>query len=57
MKSFIYGALDGILSSLGIVMAGYAINLEPSKIFIFGLTAVVANAFGMGLGDYASSRS
>ena len=38
-------------------MAGYAINLDPTKVFIFGLTAVIANAFGMGLGDYASTKS
>ncbi len=31
--------------------------MDPTKVFVFGLTAVIANAFGMGLGDYASSKS
>ena len=56
LKCFIYGGLDGIITTFAIVSSCYGANLGIKPVLILGLSNVMADALSMGLGEYISSE-
>lgn len=50
----IYGGMDGVITTLTMVMAGSAAELQPAAILTVGLAKVVADAYSMAVGRYLS---
>lgn len=57
MKSFIYGGLDGTVNTLTIIVGGIASGTHPGIIMAIGISAMVGDGLGMGLGDYLSAKA
>jgi VIT1/CCC1 family predicted Fe2+/Mn2+ transporter len=53
----VYGGLDGTVNTLTIIVGGIASNTLPRVIMAIGLSALVGDALGMGLGDYLSAKA
>ena len=52
--SAIYGGMDGVISTLTMVMAGSAAELTPSAILSVGIAKIIADAYSMAVGKYTS---
>lgn len=50
----IYGGMDGVITTLTMVMAGSAAELKPAAILTVGLAKVIADAYSMAVGRYLS---
>ncbi len=57
MKSGVYGGTDGVINSLAVVIGGIASGTLPSVIFAIGISVIVGDGIGMGLGDYLSAKA
>lgn len=57
VKSAVYGALDGVLTSFAVVSGGEGGSLSPQVVVVLGLSGLFANAMSMGIGDAVSSLS
>lgn len=57
IKNFVYGGVDGIITTFSIIAASFASNMHIHTILIIGLSHVIADAFSMGMGDFISSMS
>ena len=57
MKSIVYGGLDGTVNTLAVILGGIASGAEPSSILAIGISVLIGDGLGMGLGDYLSSKA
>ena len=56
MKSFVFGALDGIVSTFAVVSGASGGSFSTEVILALGLSSLVADAMSMGVGDALSSK-
>lgn len=57
MKSAVYGGMDGVINSLAVIIGGIASGSSPHAIIGIGLSVVIGDGIGMGLGDYLSAKA
>jgi VIT1/CCC1 family predicted Fe2+/Mn2+ transporter len=57
LRPIVFGANDGLVSNLALVMGVAGANPEPGIIVLAGIAGLVAGAFSMGVGEYISVQS
>ncbi len=57
LPEFVYGSVDGVVTTFAIVAGSIGIGLPSSVILILGLANVLADGFSMGSSEYLSSIS
>jgi VIT1/CCC1 family predicted Fe2+/Mn2+ transporter len=57
LKSFVYGGLDGIITSFAVVSGVVGVNLSAVVVLILGISNLVADGISMSIGDYLSTKS
>ena len=55
IKCFVYGGLDGIITTFAIISSCYGAGLNIKALLILGLSNVLADALSMGFGEFASA--
>lgn len=54
---FVYGGIDGSVTTFAVVAGSAGAGLESSVIIILGLANLIADGFAMGIGAYFSTKS
>ena len=54
---FIYGAVDGTVTTFAIVAASVGAGLTSGVVLVLGIANVIADGFSMGVGAYLSAQS
>ena len=49
--------MDGVINSLAVIIGGIASGSSPHAIIGIGLSVVIGDGIGMGLGDYLSAKA
>lgn len=57
LPEFVYGSVDGVVTTVAIMTGAVGAGLSSSVIFILGLANVLADGFSMGSSNYLSSIS
>jgi VIT1/CCC1 family predicted Fe2+/Mn2+ transporter len=57
LRPIVFGANDGLVSNLALVMGVAGANPEPGIIVLAGIAGLIAGAFSMGVGEYVSVQS
>ena len=57
IKSFVWGGLDGIITTYSVVAGSVGANLSIAVIVILGLANLFGDGLCMALGDYISTKS
>jgi len=57
LRPIVFGANDGLVSNLALVMGVAGADPDPSIIVLAGVAGLIAGAFSMGVGEYISVRS
>lgn len=57
ISQFVYGAMDGTVTTFAVVAGAVGAKLQPEVIIILGLANVVADGFSMAVGAYLAARS
>mmetsp|Transcript_9769 Transcript_9769/g.26553 ORF Transcript_9769/g.26553 Transcript_9769/m.26553 type:complete len:342 (+) Transcript_9769:100-1125(+) len=57
IKSFVFGGLDGILTSFAIVAGSAGAGLGVGAVLAIGISNVLADALAMGVGEYLSTKT
>jgi len=57
LRPVVFGANDGLVSNLALVMGVAAAAPEPGVIVLAGIAGLIAGAFSMGVGEYISVQS
>jgi VIT1/CCC1 family predicted Fe2+/Mn2+ transporter len=57
LRPIVFGANDGLVSNLALVMGVAGATSEPSIIVLAGVAGLIAGAFSMGVGEYISVQS
>ncbi len=57
LRPIVFGANDGLVSNLALVMGVAGANPEPAIIVLAGIAGLLAGAFSMGVGEYISVQS
>lgn len=57
LRPVVFGANDGLVSNLALVMGVAAAGPAPGVIVLAGIAGLLAGAFSMGVGEYISVRS
>lgn len=57
LPEFVYGGIDGLVTTFAIVTAAVGASLSPGVILVLGLANVLADAFSMGSSNYLASHS
>lgn len=57
LRPIVFGANDGLVSNLALVMGVAGANPAPSIIVLAGIAGLIAGAFSMGVGEYISVQS
>lgn len=57
LKSSVYGGLDGVVNTLTVIIGGIASGTHPSAILAMGISVMIGDGLGMGLGDYLSAKA
>jgi VIT1/CCC1 family predicted Fe2+/Mn2+ transporter len=57
LRPIVFGANDGLVSNLALVMGVAGANPEPGIIVLAGVAGLIAGAFSMGVGEYVSVQS
>lgn len=57
LKSFVYGGLDGIVTTFAVVAGVAGANLSTGLVFILGVANLIADGISMALGDYLSTKA
>jgi vacuolar iron transporter family protein len=57
IRPVVFGANDGLVSNLALVMGVAGANPEPGVIVLAGVAGLIAGAFSMGVGEYISVQS
>lgn len=57
LKSIVFGANDGIITTFAVVAGVAGANLSTQIVLIMGISNMVADGISMGIGDYLGERS
>ncbi len=57
IKSFVYGGLDGIITTFAVVAGVAGANLSSRIILILGVANLIADGISMAFGDYLGSKA
>lgn len=57
IKSFVYGGLDGIVTTFAVVAGVTGANLSASVVLVLGVANLIADGISMAFGDYLSSKA
>ncbi len=57
IKSFVYGGLDGIVTTFAVVAGVAGASLQPSIVLILGFANLIADGLSMAIGDFLSTRA
>lgn len=57
LPEFVYGAIDGLVTTFAIVSGVMGASLAPAIVLILGFANVFADGFSMGASNYLSKRS
>jgi len=57
LKSWVYGGLDGVITTFAIVAGVVGASLSSSIILILGFANLIADGISMAIGDYLSTKS
>jgi vacuolar iron transporter family protein len=57
LRDWIYGGIDGAVTTFAIVAGVIGADLSPSVILILGLANVVADGFAMAAGNYSGTKA
>jgi VIT1/CCC1 family predicted Fe2+/Mn2+ transporter/rubrerythrin len=57
LRAIVFGASDGLVSNLSLIMGVAGATAEPSIILLSGIAGLLAGAFSMAAGEYISVRS
>ncbi len=57
IKSFVYGGLDGIVTTFAVVAGVVGANLSASVVLILGVANLIADGISMAFGDYLSTKA
>jgi VIT1/CCC1 family predicted Fe2+/Mn2+ transporter len=57
VKSFVYGGLDGIVTTFAVVAGVAGANLSASVVLILGVANLIADGISMAFGDYLSTKA
>ena len=57
IKSAVYGGLDGLVTTLIIVIGAASSNGTPSTVLALGIASMVGDGLGMAVADYLSTKS
>lgn len=57
LGEFVYGAIDGCVTTFAVVAGSTGANLQPSVIIILGFANLIADGFAMSVGSYLSTKS
>jgi VIT1/CCC1 family predicted Fe2+/Mn2+ transporter len=57
LRPVVFGANDGLVSNLALVMGVAGATSEPGIIILAGVAGLIAGAFSMGVGEYISVQS
>lgn len=57
LRAAVFGAMDGLVSNIALIAGIGAAGASPMVIVITGISGLVAGAFSMALGEYASVKT
>ncbi len=57
VKSFVYGGLDGIVTTFAVVAGVAGADLVTGVVFILGVANLIADGISMAFGDYLSTKA
>jgi vacuolar iron transporter family protein len=57
LRPIVFGANDGLVSNLALVMGVAGADPQPGVIVLAGIAGLIAGAFSMGVGEYISVQS
>ena len=57
LREFVYGGIDGAVTTFGVVAGGFGANLDPGILIILGFANLLADGFSMSVGAYLSAKS
>ncbi len=57
LKEFVYGAIDGTVTTFAIVSGVVGANLSPTIVLVLGLANVLADGFSMASSNFLSEKS
>ena len=57
LSEFVYGGLDGAVTTFAVVAGSTGANFSPSIVIILGFANLIADGFSMSVGSYLSSKS
>ena len=57
LKSFVYGGMDGIITTFSIVTGVFGSSLGAKVVVILGVSNVIGDGLAMAFGDYLSSKA
>jgi VIT1/CCC1 family predicted Fe2+/Mn2+ transporter len=57
LSEFVYGGIDGIVTTFAVVAASAAAGLEPGIILVLGFSNLLADGISMGVSAYLAERS
>ena len=57
IKSFVYGGLDGIVTTFAVVAGVAGANLSSGVVLILGVANLIADGISMAFGDYLSTKA
>ena len=57
LSEFVYGSIDGAITTFAVVAGGVGANLDSSVILIMGFANLFADGFSMSIGAYLAAKS
>lgn len=57
LREFVYGGIDGAVTTFAVVAGGFGANLDTGIIIILGFANLFADGFSMSVGAYLSAKS
>ena len=57
LGEFVYGGIDGSVTTFAVVAGAAGAHLEPSIVIILGLANLIADGFSMSVGSYLSKKT
>lgn len=57
LPEFVYGGIDGAVTTFAVVAGGFGANLDTGVIIILGFANLFADGFSMSVGAYLSAKS
>jgi len=57
LREFVYGGIDGAVTTFAVVAGGYGANLDTGILIILGFANLLADGFSMSVGAYLSAKS